>query len=244
MTRSSIGRLLLAIGGLAMAAGSFLPELAVFAGNALHPGRGVAMPERSHWVVFQECEDMLADPDPTLPSHYYTYYRVEAGGVAYFAVAGLAFALSAGFARSRVVASVFVAFHAIAFLALAAGAYVVWSSESEAEGTTTTRTLGIVALFLGALGLFEALLGIRAVRGGRLGRLHAVDGANFLPAAFFLLVGAGLFAALWHHPNWPAGGYLLTAAGAAAVLVGMRIRREAATGRTPAPAGTPNRASH
>ena len=224
MRRSTVGRILLAFGGLAIVAGSFLPEVDVVVGNALHPGRDVAMPERSHWVVYQECADMLADPDPSLPAHFYTYYRVEAGGIAYLAAAGLAFAISAAFLRSRVVAAFFAAFHALAFLGLAVGSYVVWSSMPAAEGTSTTPTLGIVVL-LAAVGLGEAILGTLAVRRGGLRRWGAVDAANLPPAVFLLVVSAGLYVALRRHPNWPADGYLVTASGTTAALVGMGLRR-------------------
>jgi hypothetical protein len=215
---------MLALGGLAIVAGSFFPEIQVIVGNALHPGRDVAMPERSHWVVYQECADMLADPDPTLPSYYYTYYEVEAGGIAWLAAAGGVLALSAAFVRSRAVAALFAAFHALALVGLAVGSYVVWSSMPAAEGTSMTPTLGVVVL-LAAVGLGEAILGIRAVRRGGLGRLGAVDGANLLPSVFLLVVSAGLYVALRRHPNWPAGGYLVTASGTTAALVGMGLRR-------------------
>lgn len=224
MRRTTLGRILLAFGGLAIVAGSFVPEIEVLVGNALHPGRDRAMPERSHWVVFQECEDMLSDPDPTLPTYFYTYYRVEAGGLAYLAAAGAALALSAAFARSRAAAAVFAAFHALALLALGAGAYVVSNSMPEASGTPVTPTLGAVVLLL-ALGLCEAVLGIRAVRAGGVRRLCPADAANALPAGFLLVVGAGLYVALRRHPNWPAGGYLVTATGAVAALLGMGLRR-------------------
>jgi hypothetical protein len=223
--RASVGRILLAIGGFAIVAGSFLPELEVHLANALHPGLDRAMPERSHWVVFQECEDMLAEPDDTLPAYYYTYYAVEAGGLAYLAAAGASLALSAAFLRARIAAGAFAAFHALALLALASGACAVWRSMPASSGVTVTPTLGVVALF-GACGITQVVLGVRAVRVRRSGRHCAVDAANLLPAAFLLLANAGLYVALRRHPNWPAGGYLLMACGAAAALLGMRLRRD------------------
>lgn len=224
-----------------MAAGSFLPEITVLVANALHPDRAVEMPERSHWVVFRECEDMLSDPDATLPSHYYTWYRVEAGGIAYLFAAGLAFALSAGFARSRSAAAAFAGLHALVLLGLAAGSWVVWSSTPAAEGTTTTRAVGVAALLFGALGLGQSILGARAVRRAGRGRLCAVDGANLLPALFLFVVGAGLYVSLRRHPNWPAGGYLLTASGAAIVLAGIALRRGPAAAGEPVRPGDPTR---
>lgn len=224
-----LGRVLLALGGIAVAVGGFFPEVKVAVARVLDPSSPHPTPDRSHWVVIRENVDMLADPDPDLDPWNYDFYRAEAAGLAWFGVAGALLLVGAAFARSRVASAVLAVAHAAVWLALAYLAYVVWSGAPEGSGGSVgLKRWGLWgAIVLVLLGAGETILLVGTLRGSRRGRWLAVDRANVLPAAFLFLVGSGLFAFLHGNPQWPAAGYAVTAFGALLALVGILLRRDA-----------------
>jgi len=227
MTKPLTGRLLLAAGGLIIVAGSFLPEIIVAGSNLLHPESRLPSPERSHWGVFQESLDMLSDPDFSVDWWYYAFYALEAAGLAYLVASGSAMAVSSLFVRSRAAALAFSIFHAVSSLGLFAGSLVVFLGATGAEG----RSGGLaVALLLGSVlfgGLFVAEMAVawKVSRRRTIDGLTPVDAANALPAGLLLVSSSVLYVVLAGHPNWPAGGYLVSALGALLVTGGMVIRR-------------------
>jgi hypothetical protein len=236
MRTRAAARLLLAGGGLLIVLGSFAPEAAVLGSNLLHPQSPLPPPDRSHWVVFGECLDMLSTPDLSLDWWYYVFYAVEAAGLAYLVVAGVAIAAASFFERSRGAALAFGLFHALASLGLAAAALAVFLGFSSAEGPSgkLPRMLLLASALFGGLLLGEILILRKALRHGAQGRLAPVDAANVLPAALLLITSAALFIVLRGQPNWPAGGYLASAAGSLLAITGMALRRAPVAGATEA----------
>ena len=232
MRTRAAGRLLLAGGGLLIVLGSFAPEVTVLGSNLLDPQSPLPAPDRSHWVVFGECLDMLSSPDLSLDWWYYVFYAVEAAGLAYLVAAGVALAISSFFDRSRGAAMAFGLFHAFASLGLAAAALAVFVGFSSAEapaGKLPPLLLLASALFCGLL-LGEIVIVRKALRKGAQRRLAPVDSANVLPASLLLISSAALYVVLRGQPNWPAGGYLASALGALLAIAGMALRRAPAAG--------------
>lgn len=234
MRSHAAGRLLLAGGGLLIVLGSFTPEVVVMGSNLLHPQSPLPPPDRSHWVVFGECLDMLSSPDLSLDWWYYVFYAVEAAGLAYLVAAGLALAVSSLFERARRAALAFGLFHALASLGLAAAALAVFVGFSSAEapaGKLPRLLLLASALFWGLLlGEIAIVRRVFLKEKKKQGRLAPVDAANLLPAALLLISSAALLIVLGGHPNWPAGGYLVSTAGSLLAVAGMALRRAPGTG--------------
>ena len=212
MKRALAGALILAVGGPLVFAAGFLPW-----GNS-----------RTHWVVLSESADSLLSPpeDEPLTRFQVAFYGGEVAGLAYPMIAGLAILLSAFLVRGPAAAAAFLLLHAAPFLALAAAAMALSIPDPAMSLSGKVRILlGGTAALSAVLLAAEAVVLIRSARASPRPSGYLVDRLNLLPAAFLLLVNAGLgiYFSRGSH-DWAWQGYPVGAVGSAAALLGIGLR--------------------
>jgi VIT1/CCC1 family predicted Fe2+/Mn2+ transporter len=221
VNRTRAGSILLALGGLLIAAGGFLP---------LRYGEGRwEVHAQTHWGTMKDSLDILWDPGPDSSREWWdvAYDWVKVVGLGYPMAAGLALAAGAFAGRSRAAAWPIFLVHcaAISLLMVGAAALGIHKGVSEEGGfRDSLLLLGLTALLGGLLGL-EAAAFRRALRRGPDRAGPPADSVNLPPALFLLAVNVVVLYFLFGHPNWPTLCYLVTSAGAAAAALGMVLRR-------------------
>jgi len=222
-------RALLLAGSALLAIGVFLPEIAGLAGRALRPSAPPAPLSQSSWIVFRGAIAMLIDPSSSPPWGYSVFYAAEAAGLAYPVGAALAIAVGAVLPRSRAAALACYLFHVSALWGLALAALAVAgalgdpSSGSTSSGRESLLLAG-AGLLLGAMAFAEMAASAVAGRRAESGGLPA-DAVNLPPAVLLLILNGVLWLRFRAHPNWPGGGYLITAVGALMAVLGMALGR-------------------
>jgi len=211
MKHATAGALLLGAGGLMVFAAGFIPL-----GHS-----------RTHWGVISETVSSLVDPPEDEPPSRFdiTFWGGEIAGLAYPMVAGLAFFISAFLYRSHAGVDAVFLLHAASFLTLAAAAAALTLPDMALSGKHRI-ILAVVAAVMLALLTAEVVVLIRGVRPAARGRGYLADRLNFFPAAFLLVLNSALWIVFSRGSHdWTWQGYPVGAAGCAAALLGMRIRR-------------------
>jgi hypothetical protein len=203
MSRGIAGSILLLSGGLLVAGAGFLPW----------------NHDRAHSAVLWESVDLILHPAPDEPLGWKDlfYHGGKIVGMGYPMAAGLLFALSAFFRRSRAGAALARGLHIFLLLAVAAAALGLSIVRIVEGGSWRGAAILLgTSLFLASLTALEARVGARWKR-SRPG--SPFDGANLVPALFILLLDGGLWLGLRKFENWPVQGYPVGFAGAGLVLL-------------------------